>query len=396
MLSYPSMMFDFKNELNSIKEAGLYRKLLPVSSGSGPKIRVNGKEMLMLASNDYLGFCSHPEIKKASQSAIEKWGAGTGAARLINGNLSLFDALEKKLAASKQTEDALVFSTGYMANAGLLSALTTKEDIIYSDGLNHASIIDGCRLSRAKTKVYPHKDIKTLESFLQEKTVYRNRLIVTDGVFSMDGDIAPLPDLLSLAEKYGANIIIDDAHGTGAIGKTGKGTLEHFGIENTERVIIMGTMGKAMGTFGAFAAGTKELKEYLINRSRSFIFTTALPPSVLAASIEALNISENEPGIVQRLKDNAVFMREGLISLGFNTLESETQIMPIMIGSPSDAVNMAKELFDKGLFIQAIRPPTVPNGSSRLRLTIMATHEKQDLEQALDILKTAGKKFGII
>ncbi len=389
-------MLEFKNELYRIKEAGLYRKLLQVSSGSAPKIRVNGKEMLMLASNDYLGFCSHPEIKNKARQAIEKWGAGTGAARLINGNLSLFDELEKRLAQFKQTEDALVFSTGYMANAGLLSALTTKEDIIYSDALNHASIIDGCRLSRAKVEIYPHKDIKTLESLLQNGSTCRNRIIVTDGVFSMDGDIAPLPDLLSLADKYDANIIIDDAHGTGAIGKSGKGTLEHFGIENSPRIIIMGTMGKAMGAFGAFAAGTKELKEYLINRSRSFIFTTALPPSVPAAAIEALNIIENKPGIVQRLKDNAAFMRQGLISLGFNTLESETQIMPIMVGTPSDAVNMAKELLDKDIFIQAIRPPTVPDGSSRLRLTVMATHEKQHLEQALDILKKAGKKFKII
>ncbi len=389
-------MFNFKEELNKIKEAGLHRKLLPVSSGSAPKIMVDGKEVIMLASNDYLGFCSHPEIKKKAQDSIEKWGAGSGAARLINGNLTLFDELEKRLAAFKNTEDALVFSTGYMANAGLLSALGTKEDIIYSDELNHASIIDGCRLSRATIKIYPHKNVKTLESFLKQESGYQNRIIVTDGVFSMDGDIAPVPDLLLLAEKYDATLIIDDAHGTGALGKSGKGTLEHFEMENSSRTIILGTMGKAMGSFGAFVAGTKELKEYLINKSRSFIFTTALPPSVPAASIQALNIIEKKPAIISELKENASYMRKGLRSLGFNTLESETQIMPVMIGSPADTVNMAKELFDKGLFIQAIRPPTVPENSSRLRLTVMATHEKSDLEKALSILEKTGKKFGII
>jgi 8-amino-7-oxononanoate synthase len=389
-------MYDFKEELNKIKESGLHRKLLPVSSGSAPKIMVNGKEVIMLASNDYLGFCSHPEIKIKARDAIEKWGAGSGAARLISGNLTLFDELEKRIATFKNTEDALVFSTGYMANAGLLSALGTKEDLIYSDELNHASIIDGCRLSRAKIKIYPHKDVKTLESFLKQESGYQNRIIVTDGVFSMDGDIAPVPDLLLLAEKYDATLIIDDAHGTGAIGKSGKGTLEHFEMENSSRTIILGTMGKAMGSFGAFVAGTKELKEYLINKSRSFIFTTALPPSVPAASIQALNIIEKKPAIISELKENASYMRKGLRSLGFNTLESETQIMPVMIGSPADTVNMAKELFDKGLFIQAIRPPTVPESSSRLRLTVMATHEKSDLEKALSILEKTGKKFGII
>jgi len=389
-------MFNFKEELNKIKEVGLHRKLLSVSSGPAPKIMVDGKEIIMLASNDYLGFCSHPEIKNKAQNAIKKWGAGSGAARLINGNLTLFDELEKRLAAFKNTEEALVFSTGYMANAGLLSALGTKENIIYSDELNHASIIDGCRLSRATITVYPHKNVKTLESFLKQESGYQNRIIVTDGVFSMDGDIAPVPDLLLLAEKYDATLIIDDAHGTGAIGKSGKGTLEHFEMENSSRTIILGTMGKAMGSFGAFVAGTKELKEYLINKSRSFIFTTALPPSVLAASIQALNIIGKNPAIISELRENASYMRKGLRSLGFNTLESETQIMPVMVGSPADTVNMAKELFDKGLFIQAIRPPAVPENSSRLRLTVMATHEKSDLEKALSILEKTGKKFGII
>ena len=352
--------------------------------------------MLMLASNDYLGFCARPEIKNKARDAIEKWGAGSGAARLINGNLNLFDELEKKLADFKQTEDALVFSTGYMANVGLLSTLGTKEDVIYSDELNHASIIDGCRLSRAEIKVYPHRDIETLEVLLQNGAAYKNRIIVTDGVFSMDGDIAPIPKLLLLAEKYDADIIIDDAHGTGTIGKTGKGTLEHFNLDSNPRIIIMGTMGKALGSFGAFVAGTRDLKKFLINRSRSFIFTTALPPSVPAAAIEALNLIERESGIVQKLKDNASFMREGLTQIGFNILESETQIMPIMVGRPVDAVSMAQELFENDIFIQAIRPPTVAEGSSRLRITIMATHEKRDLLRALEILEKAGKKIGVI
>ena len=389
-------MIDFEDELKKLSAAGLLRRLRSISSGSGPKIVIDGKTLLMLASNDYLGLCADTRVKQATARAVQKWGGGTGAARLISGNLDLFAELEKRLADFKQTEDALVFSTGYMANAGLLSALAGKGDIIFSDALNHASIIDGCRLSRAETGIYPHKDLNRLETLLTQSRACTNRYIVTDGVFSMDGDIAPLPALLSLAEKYDAVIILDDAHGTGAIGKTGKGTLEHFGMKSSPRIIIMGTLGKALGSFGAFAAGTASLKPFLVNRARSFIFTTALPPAVPAAALAALDRIEQDPGLVRKLKENAALMREGLCRLGFDIMETETQIIPVMIGRPEHALHMAKELFARGLFIQAIRPPTVPENASRLRITVMAAHEKKDLAEALDILGSVGKKLGII
>lgn len=389
-------MINFEKDLKKIAEAGLLRRLRRISSGSGPKIVVDGKTLLMLASNDYLGLCADARVKQAAVRAIQEWGAGSGAARLISGNLDIFEDLEKRLARFKQTEDALVFSTGYMANAGLLSALAGREDIIFSDALNHASIIDGCRLSRARTEVYPHKDLNRLETLLMQSKDFDNRIIVTDGVFSMDGDIVPLPGLLSLAEKYDASILLDDAHGTGAVGKTGKGTLEHFNIKSSPRIIIMGTLGKALGSFGAFAAGTQALKQFLINRARSFIFTTALPPAVPAAAAAALDRIEQDPGLVGKLKENAALMRQGLCGLGFDILESETQIMPVMIGKPEHAMRLSAELFERGLFIQAIRPPTVPDNSSRLRITVMATHEQKDLERALDSIGAAGKKLGII
>jgi 8-amino-7-oxononanoate synthase len=357
---------------------------------------VDGREMLMLASNDYLGLCAHPRIKKQVVQTLQEWGAGSGASRLISGNVSLFSDLKKKLADFKQTEDALVFSTGYMANIGLLSALGERGDVIYSDELNHASIIDGCRLSRARVEIYPHRDMDVLESLLKKGSDYRRRIIVTDGVFSMDGDIAPVPALIGLAEKYAALLIVDDAHGTGVLGQHGKGTLEHFGLCDTAHTIIMGTMGKALGCFGAFVAGSTELKQFLVNRARSFIFTTALPPANVAAALEALQIVEEEPERRQRLRENFSFLQKSLNEMGFNTLESETQIIPIMIGPPETAVAMARYLFDENIFIQAIRPPTVPEGSSRLRITVTATHTVEDLKQALVFLEKAGKRFGFI
>ncbi|MEI6127626.1 MAG: 8-amino-7-oxononanoate synthase [Pseudomonadota bacterium] len=389
-------MLNLKDDLRSIQEKGLYRKLTTVCSPSGPRVRIDGRDVLMMASNDYLGLCCHPRIIKRAQEALELWGAGSGASRLISGNSPLFCELEHKLANFKQTEAALVFSTGYMANAGILTALAGEHDVIYSDELNHASIIDGCRLSRAKVEIYPHCRMNALQGLLEKSPGYRRRLIVTDGIFSMDGDMAPVPDLLSLARRYDAALIIDDAHGTGVLGARGKGILEHFGLSGETDITVMGTLGKALGCFGAFVAGSSDVKELLINCSRSFIFTTALPPAVIASALEALQIVEDEPEQRTKLASSVLFMQKGLKEIGFNTLQSCTQIMPIMIGNPETAVAMARHLFEQGLFIQAIRPPTVPEGSSRLRLTVMATHTRQDMEQALDILKKAGEKFRII
>jgi 8-amino-7-oxononanoate synthase len=389
-------MLSLKNELEQIVKAGLYRKLVTIGSQSGPKVVVEGREMLMMASNDYLGFCSHPRIKNRAQQALQHWGAGSSASRLISGNMRLFNVLEKNLAHFKETEDALVFSTGYMANIGLLTALGGKEDVIFSDELNHASIIDGCRLSWARTEVYPHRNTDVLESLLIKAMKNRRRIIVTDGIFSMDGDIAPVPALVALSKKYDAILIVDDAHGTGVLGANGRGTMEHFGLIGCDNVIIMGTMGKALGCFGAFVAGSTEVKHYLVNCSRSFIFTTALPPSVIASTMEALQIIKEEPERRYKLQENFSFMRCGLQEMGFITLESETQIIPIMIGDPQTTVAMAGSLIHEGLFIQAIRPPTVPEGSSRLRMTIMATHTKEDLSWALEILEKVGKQYKVI
>jgi 8-amino-7-oxononanoate synthase len=385
----------FHQDIIRLEEAGLYRQLRTISSQKGPRVTVDGKELLVMASNDYLGFCYHPALHQAAQKALHTWGAGSGSSRLISGNTAIFRDLEKKIAQLKGTEDALVFSTGYMANMGLLTAVAEKGDVIYSDALNHASIIDGCRLSRAQVEIFPHRDTDALETLLKKGKQFRRRFIITDGVFSMDGDLAPLPRLTELATAYSAQLIVDDAHGTGVLGSRGGGTAQHFGLEG-KIDIIMGTMGKALGCFGAFVAGSSELREYLINRARTFIFTTALPPAVIASALEAIELIAKEPQKRQALWDNALFFRTGLNDLGFNTLESTTHIIPILVGDAHTAVRLANDLMEEGLFIQAIRPPTVPEGAARLRITVMATHSKKDLTRALEILGNAGKRHKII
>jgi 8-amino-7-oxononanoate synthase len=395
-LGYRRAMLQLKQELNALEEAGLYRRMASLASETGPRATIDGRQVLLLASNDYLGLAAHPRMKARAQAAAAQWGTGAGTSRLISGNNVLFDELEAALARFKDTEAALVFNTGYMANAGLLHALAGPDDAIFSDELNHASIIDGCRLSRARVEVYPHRDTQALEQRLEKCGRDRRRIIITDGVFSMDGDLAPLPELGELAERYDATLIVDDAHGTGCLGQTGRGTLQHFGLAGSPDIIVMATLGKALGSFGAFVAGSLDLRHYLINRARSFIFTTALPPLVVASALEALRILDDEPWLRQRLAENAGFMREGLRAQGFNTLDSSTQIIPVLIGEPEKAVVMAHRLFEKGIFIQAIRPPAVPQGSSRLRITVMATHIRQDLAWALEVLCKTGKEMGII
>ena len=388
-------MGPFKQDLAQITQAGRYRKLREISSAKGPRVIIDGKTVLLMASNDYLGFCSHPAIKKAAQDAISVWGTGAGASRLISGNISLLRELEAQLASLKKTEDALVFSTGYMANIGLLSVVGEAGDVIYSDELNHASIIDGCRMSRAHVEVYPHRDTERLAALLKQGQQFRRRIIVTDGVFSMDGDLAPLPRLVELARAHAAMIIVDDAHATGVLGKQGGGTAEHFGLHG-EVDIIMGTMGKALGCFGAFVAGSQEVRELLINRARSFIFTTALPPAVVASAREALRLLDKEPEWRKALWENVDFFKMGLQAYGFSTHDSATPIIPIVVGDASLAVNISESLLQEGLFIQAIRPPTVPEGSSRLRITVSAAHRKQDLSWALEVLERVCEQHKVI
>src|SRR3990170_813160 len=384
------MFTDFiEQELSRLKDAGLYRHMPLIQGPQEPKVKINGKDVILLCSNNYLGLANHPKVKEASISAIEKYGFGSGASRLVSGNMELHEELEQRIARFKDTEAALVFNSGYHANIGIIPALASRDNLIFSDKLNHASIVDACILSRARLIRYPHKDMDALEKLLKKNsplTTHHSPLIITDGIFSVDGDIAPLKELSELADKYKCMLMVDDAHATGVLGSKGKGTSEHFGIDNPN-IIQMGTLGKALGCFGAYVAGSRKLIDYLINKARSFIYTTSLPPSVCAASIAAIDIIEDEPQLRQNLWDRIKFFRKGLKEAGLNTMQSETQIIPILIGEADVAVRISKDLMDKGVFVHAIRPPTVPEGTSRLRITLMATHSWDDLKYALETIK---------
>jgi 8-amino-7-oxononanoate synthase len=340
--------------------------------------------MLLLCSNDYLGLANHPALRQAAFQAMERYGFGAGASRLVSGTSALHQALEERLALFKGTEAALVFNSGYAANTGIIPAIVGIEDLILSDSLNHASIVDGCRLSKAQIKVYPHKDATQVETLLKNNLKAKRKLIVTDGVFSMDGDIAPLPDLVYLAEKYGAILMVDDAHGSGVMGKSGRGTVEHFGLSGRVQ-IQMGTLGKAFGSFGAYAAGSKELIDFLINCSRSLIYSTALPSAVCAASLAAIDVIEQEPERRERLWKNRNQLVNGLRSIGISTGASETPIIPVIIGDSGRALKAAEKLFEYGVYATAIRPPTVSADAARIRTTVSAVHSDEDIDSALDI-----------
>lgn len=386
-------MIDFlKKELKNLKKNDLYRQLRIVETQQGPRVIINGKEVILLCSNNYLGLANHPTVKKAANKAIKEYGCGSGASRLISGTMTLHNELEKKIAQFKCTDSALVFNSGYDANVGVISALMNKKDIIFSDELNHASIIDGCRLSGAKMAIYPHKDINALEMLLKKYTSFRKKLIVTDSLFSMDGDIAPLPDIIFLSKKYSAITMVDDAHATGVFGKKGQGIAKHFNLTK-EIDIQMGTLGKAVGSFGAYIAGNRDLIDYLVNRSRAFIFTTSLPPGILAASIAAINIIQSKPDFRAKLWRNIDYFKRGLNKRGFLDSKSESQIIPILIGDSKNTIMAGKYLFNKGVFVVGIRPPAVPRKKARLRLTIMASHTKKDLNYALDVLQEMKNKL---
>ncbi len=373
----------FKKELSELKQNNLLRRLSVVEQAEGPYVLVNGRKLLLMCSNDYLGLASHTALRDAARSAMERYGFGSGASRLVSGTNPLHHELEQRLALFKGTEAALVFNSGYAANTGVIPAVAETGDVILSDSLNHASIIDGCRLSKARVEVYRHGDMDHVESLLKANMSARRRLIVTDGVFSMDGDMAKLPDLVRLAEKYDAVLMVDDAHATGVLGKYGKGTVEHFGLVG--RVPIqMGTLGKALGSFGAYVAGDRDLIDYLMNRSRSFIFSTALPPAICAASVAALDIVEQQPALREKLWKNRDRFARGLLSLGLAIGPSETPIVPVMIGDTAKTNKAAEKLIDHGIYATAIRPPTVPEGSSRIRCTVMAPHDMPDIDKALE------------
>lgn len=374
----------FENELLQLEQKQLLRKLTVIESCDGPRVTVNNRSMLLLCSNDYLGLANHPALRLAAVKAMERFGFGSGASRLISGTTALHRDLENRLAFFKGTEAALVFNSGYAANTGIIPSVSGTGDLVLSDSLNHASIIDGCRLSKAEVMVYRHKDVEQVEALLKKGRNAEQKLIVTEGVFSMDGDIAPLPDLVSLAEKYGAIFMVDDAHGAGVLGKTGKGTAEHFGLSGRVQ-IQMGTLGKAFGSFGAYAAGNRGLIDFLINTSRSFIYSTALPPAVCAASLAALDVLDREPERRARLWENRNQFVNGLKSIGISTGESETPIIPLIIGDSGQTLKAAERLFEYGIYAVAIRPPTVPVNAARIRTTVTAAHTKDDIDSALEV-----------
>jgi glycine C-acetyltransferase/8-amino-7-oxononanoate synthase len=378
---------EIEERLEEIKAQGLYRKLRVISGPQGPRVLLDGKPVLLLCSNNYLGLADHPRVREAAAEAAMRYGAGAGASRLVSGNMRIHRRLEERLAEFKGSEACLLFGSGFLANAGIVQALAGPGDVVFSDSLNHASIVDGCRLARAETFVYEHGDIDHLAWGLQQ-AAGRGSLIVTDGVFSMDGDIAPLEEIVELAQRHDARVMVDDAHGMGALGPDGRGSVADAGLEH-EVDIVVGTLGKALGSYGAYVCCDAAMSKYLINTARTLIFSTALPPPTVAAAMAALELLREQPRRVEKLQRNARDLREALNEYGLPTADGETQIVPIVIGDPEEAVAASERALSQGVFAQAIRPPTVPAGSSRLRLAVMASHTRTELREAARILATA-------
>lgn len=384
--------------LEELKAQGVYRKLPVVTGPTGPKCIINGKEVINLSSNNYLGFANDPRLVEAAIKATEKYGAGAGAVRTIVGTLDIHEELEEKLAKFKKTEGVIVFQSGFNCNMGTVSALMTKEDAILSDELNHASIIDGCRLSGAKILRYKHNDMDDLRRTLKEayeSGQYKKFMIVTDGVFSMDGDIAKLPEIVEIAEEFDAFVYVDDAHASGVLGKNGSGSVSHFGLYGRVDVQV-GTLSKAIGVVGGYVAGSKELIDWLKHRGRPFLFSTAMTPGAAAAALKAIEILSESSELVDRLWDNAKYFKEKLSALGFDLGKSETPITPVIIGDEAKAMQFSDELFKEGLFAQGIAYPTVPRGKARVRNIVTAAHTKDMLDEAVAIYEKVGKRMGII
>ena len=371
-----------KSELAQLNQVGLSRSLRSVMTAPIGRALLDGREVILLGSNNYLGLSVHPIVVEAAAAAVQKYGTGASASRLMSGNCDLYTELETKIAEAKGTEAALVFGSGYLANIGTIPVLASEGDLILSDALNHASIIDGCRLSQATKQIYRHCDVEHLESLLAQSMKFRHRLIVTDGVFSMDGDITPLSEICGLAERYDATVMVDDAHSFGVLGETGGGTIEHFGLENRD-VIQMGTLSKAIGGLGGYVAGSTALIDFLMNRARGFIFTTGLPPATLAGASAAIDVIRSNPELRQRLFSNVLLLKNALLERGFQLLPSQTQILPLILGAADVASRFAETLLSHGVYAPAIRPPTVPEGTSRLRISVIASHTTEDLETAV-------------
>lgn len=395
MSSIHDMEF-LKVKVQELKDQGLYKELVTLDGPNDAECVLNGKKVINLSSNNYLGFANHPRLKKAAIAAIEKYGAGAGAVRPIIGNMALHDELETLLAKFKREEAVLSFQSGFNCNAGVIQAVTEKGDLIISDQLNHASIIDGTRLSKADKAVFKHSDMQDLEAVLKEKRdSYKNVLIITDGVFSMDGDIANLPGIVELAEKYNCLTYVDDAHASGVLGESGRGSVDHFHLHG--RVdFAMGTLSKAIGVVGGYVAGKQVTIDWLKNRGRPFLFSTGLPPAAVGAAIEAIKMLMESTEYTDRLWDNAKHFKEGLGKLGFNTGNSETPITPIIVGEEAKTLEFSKKLFSNGVFSGPIVFPTVPKGTGRVRCMVTAGHTKAQLDEAVKICEKVGKEMGII
>ncbi len=380
-------MDEIAAQLDELRERGLHRKLRLISGPQGARVLLDGKPVLLLCSNNYLGLADHPRVREAAADAAMRWGAGAGASRLVSGNMTIHRRLEEQLAGFKRSEACVLFGSGYLANAGTIAALAQEGDVVFSDDLNHASIVDGCRLAGAQTFVYQHCDPDHLEWGLREAGG-RGSLIVTDSVFSMDGDIAPLEEIVELAERYDARVMVDEAHATGCMGPGGAGAVADAGLED-EVDVRVGTLGKAFGSYGAYVCCDSVIADYLVNRARTLIFSTALPPPAVAGALAALEILREQPDRVDRLRRNAQVLRDALDAAGADPGPSESHIIPLVVGDAVEAMSACERALGRGVFAQAIRPPTVPDGTSRLRLAVMASHTRSELRAAAGVLANA-------
>jgi glycine C-acetyltransferase len=382
-------------ELNNLKQQGLYRKLRVLEGKPESHTTFDHKSVVNLSSNNYLGLTTHPKLVAAALKAVEQFGVGSGAVRTISGTMAMHMELERRLAKFKHVESVVVFQSGFAANAGTVAAVLTKDDVIVSDELNHASIIDGARLSKATIKVFPHKDVDAARKIMKDLPPAQKKILITDGVFSMDGDLGRVAELSALAEEYGAIMMVDDAHASGVFGKNGSGTVDHFGCHGRVDIQV-GTLSKAIGVLGGYVAGSKDLIEFLYHRARPFLFSTSHPPAVTAACLAALDILETEPQWIEKLWDNTRFFKAGLERLGFNTGMSESPITPVIVGEATTAAKMSDTLFERGVFAQSLGFPTVARDKARLRTIVSATHTKEDLQYALDSFAAVGRELGVI
>ncbi len=383
------------DEIASLKQQNLYRRLRILNDEQQATTRFDGRSVVNLSSNNYLGLTTHPRLREKSIEAIEKFGAGSGSVRTIAGTMAIHMELEERLAAFKKTEAVVVFQSGFAANAGTVSAILGRDDVIVSDELNHASIIDGARLSRATIKVFPHKDVDAARKILSELPAAQKKLVITDGVFSMDGDLGPVAELATVAEQYGAIMMVDDAHASGVFGKNGRGTIDHFDAHGRVDIQV-GTLSKAIGALGGYVAGSRNLIEFLYHRARPFLFSTSHPPAVAAACLAALDVLEQEPELIDRLWENTRFFKAGLAALGFNTGMSESPITPVIAGESALAMKLSDRLFEEGVFAQGIAFPTVARDKARVRTIVTATHTREELQFALDTFAKVGRELQII